>query len=404
MSRGAKLSLLALFVVLSLIGAFTQDDTLQLTNTSYGNRPEATGGLFELLAALDFEVARNAGPLGQLAPGATAWWIDPVGVCEASKEEEEDEDRIQADWTALGWIEKGGVALVFLTPKSACESIAGLALPVRNPDVDIPPDVEAVLPDEANPEEEPVLARAFEPLPEESQWEVRWDEGSPRALAIPELRSFRDAGEWRARAMVMGQPFVLERTVGEGRLVVVADSRFLWNGWLARADAAPLAVDFVRRYGDPILDERTHGLRTHQSTFGALATSSAVGVMAGLATLGVLFAWRGSALGLRTLPEEEFATPTLGGFVDSLASLYAQSQDYQSVFERYREITAARLRRLFGLASDAPPAVLAEKLRRQGSLSPARITLLNDGQGVASSRQLEIAMAELDALVEETNR
>src|SRR4029453_15682859 len=61
----------------------------------------------------------------------------------------------------------------------------------------------------------------------------------PRRLRVPPLARFTDAGDWLVRATVDDLPFVLERRVGEGTLIVVSASVFLRNAWRGRAPPAP---------------------------------------------------------------------------------------------------------------------------------------------------------------------
>jgi hypothetical protein len=105
----------------------------------------------------------------------------------------------------------------------------------------------------------------------------------PRRLEMPRLARFRDTGAWQLRARIDADPFVLEYGLGTGRLVAVADATFLRNAWLDRADAAPLALDLVRRYGVDAIDERWHGLRLEQRSLRYLADSPALVVFLGIA-------------------------------------------------------------------------------------------------------------------------
>jgi len=82
-------------------------------------------------------------------------------------------------------------------------------------------------------------------------------------------------------------------------------------------------------------------------------------------------------------------------------ALYAATRDHRRVLERYRELTAARLRRHFGLAPDTPLATLIERLRRERRAAPAAIDLLAAGAGARDEAALRAAARALDGLVRE---
>ena len=98
------------------------------------------------------------------------------------------------------------------------------------------------------------------------------------------------------------------------------------------------------------------------------------------------------------------AAPTLETFVASMASLYAGSRDHGRVLERYRELTAARLKRHFGLPQEVSTTALAERIRRERRLAPGRLERLTESQPDASAGELAAAAGELDELVEEVTR
>jgi hypothetical protein len=58
----------------------------------------------------------------------------------------------------------------------------------------------------------------------------------------------------RVRLTRDGAPFALEMPLGAGRLVAVADGRFLRNANLGCDDASVLLVDLVRALGSPVFD------------------------------------------------------------------------------------------------------------------------------------------------------
>src|SRR5438034_300236 len=224
-----------------------------------------------------------------------------------------------------------------------------------------------------------------------------------RTVEVPGLLTFADAGDWRVSAVSAERPLVLERALGAGRIVAVADATVLRNQSLDRGDAAPLVVDLVRAFGVPRFHEGGEGPRARRSAAAYLATSPALLVFCGLALTGALFAWQGHLVPPRALPGPGTDTPGLDAFVDSLAALYAGTRDHARVLERYRELAAARLRRHFGMPPETLVGVLAERLVRDRRLAPGTLRLLVEGAPVAGERGLRDAVRALDALVREAS-
>ena len=98
------------------------------------------------------------------------------------------------------------------------------------------------------------------------------------------------------------------------------------------------------------------------------------------------------------------AVPTLETFVSSMASLYAGTRDHARVLERYRELSAERLRRHFGLPPGLARSALADRIRRDGRVDAQRLAVLTDAGGVQSATELATAARRLDELVTEVIR
>ncbi len=220
-------------------------------------------------------------------------------------------------------------------------------------------------------------------------------------------RSAVGQGGWRPLWVGLGDqaPFVLERSVGAGRLVVVADARVLTNARLGEADAAPFVFDWIRTTGPVWIDEHAHGVVPESGTLRYLLRSPAWAAMVGLLGLGLLVGWRGWAWPVRRVEEVDPEAPTLSAFVDSMARLYARSRDFDRIFERYRALSLDRIRRALGLAPGTPAEIVVASLRaREAGGSAVRETGLGDlltrDVRVTSVEELERATARLDALVE----
>jgi hypothetical protein len=452
----ARRSALAALLVLTVLGLLWPSERTTLEANSFGTVPSGQRALFELLTELGLPVARSYDPPDALGPEAVVWWIEPRGLCEGEADAagQGSGAEPQPAWDPRPWLQAGGTAVVFLPARpslslgdarprlvedSRCERLGPFALPPRD-------EIAAREAQTGEPGADTAGAGvAGEPESEEPEGRLRdWLDGElgedsspvhaqileggrlrrPRSLNGPRLRRFRSAGDFEVGAWLIQapdphspgaggptgvpsrEPFVLERAVGAGRLVVVADGSILSNRWLDREDAAPLALDLVRGFGVPALDEREHGLRREQRPLVYLAGSPALGVFAGLALLGLLALWRGAALPRRAIVEVDPSAPELERFVDSLASLYARSRDYARVAQRYRGLSLARVRRHFGLAPEISDAALLARLRGEGRLAPADLAAFDPEAmvPVRSAADLRAAARRLDSLVKEACR
>jgi hypothetical protein len=396
MSRAAR-SAIAAAILLVIVGMLLPNGSERRTATSFGTFPQGHRAVFDLLIELGFPVSRNLDPPDRIPAESTVWWIAPGGLCAGEGE--------TAPWEITDSLDEGGTAVVF--PPRDCALLGALDIPGRSAKGDAG---EASEEEEAAEEEEsaPDLLRrwlagdlALAEIPTEPQQL----EGGPgpglRRLDAPPLLRFQESGDFEVRARLDGAPFILEKPVGTGTLVLVADATFLTNGFLDRADAAPLVVDLASHYGVSLVDEFSHGMGRERHPVFYLARSAALPVFAGLALLGLLALWRGSSLPRRRTDEVELPAPALDRFVASLASLYARSRDEGRVAERYRELTLARLRRHFGLPAETPAKIIVERLRRDRRLSPALLGPLIAPEAPRGEAALRAQVRGLDALVKE---
>jgi hypothetical protein len=396
MSRATR-SAIAAAILLMIVGMLLPDGSERMTATSFGTFPHGHRAVFELLVELGFPVSRNLDPPDRIPAESAVWWIAPGGLCAG------DEETVL--WEITGLLEEGGTALVF--PPHDCARLGALEIPERSARGDAG---EASEEEEEGEEEESarnLLDRwlagdlALAEIPTEIQQLVGGPGPGLRRLDAPPLLRFQESGDFEVRARLDGAPFILEKRVGAGTLVLVADATFLTNGFLDRADAAPLVVDLASHYGVGLVDEFSHGMGRERHPVFYLARSSALPVFAGLALLGLLALWRGSSLPRRRVDEVDLPAPALDRFVASLASLYARSRDEGRVAERYRELTLARLRRHFGLPAETPAKIIVERLRRDRRLSPALLGPLTEPETPRGEAALRAQVRRLDALVKE---
>jgi len=299
------------------------------------------------------------------------------------------------------WIAGGGTAVVFLPPDlEVCSQdamLGGIAVPPRE-EIAGNRAGTAGKPDKGS-EREPELSLKGELVPHPRRFDF------PTLFTFQELPADAAANRaeppWRVMARLDGHPLVLGMELDQGRLVVVADARFLWNSGLDRADAAPFVVDLVRAYGVPWIDERAHGLMISQSAVAYLVGSAAAPFLAGAAIFALAFVWFHAATPTRRVAELDPSAPSLDRFVDSLAACYASTRDYARVFERFRELSSRRLRRHFGLPLDTQESQLFARLRWRSALSSESLDLLARGTLPRSANQLVRAVQRIDRLVRE---
>mgnify|MGYP000290363655 CR=1 FL=1 len=374
MSRGSRWAAGAALICLLLAMVLASRDDKALTRTSYGRTPAAFAGVYELLSELGLAVSRNLRPATELDTVAPLWWIAAPVICTDSETMGPD------SWSLLDWVHAGGTAVVALPAPDlgSCHSVAGLDLPRRSDDGMCAADGLPLV-------SGPLVPRV-------------------RRLAPEDALSFADAGGWIVVARLGDVPFVLEQPLGSGRLVVVADARFLRNQWLDQLDNAVFALDLARAYGAPVFDEHSHGFRLHDNAATYLAASPAGIVFASLALLAFLYIWRSRLLPERRSRGRETGVPVLTAYVDSLAGLLAANRDHDRALAAYCDVTAARLRRHFGLPPGVPLPVLASRVRATGRVTEEAMQLFVGGGVARRGGDVRRGARVLDGLLWEVTR
>ena len=402
MRAGAWLSIGIVLLLFAIGGAFMGEDPRRLSETSFGTGPGGYGAVFDLLRESGNAVERSYLSPDELPERATVWWIAPEDFCAKLSGDDLEEPRIApAESDLKGWIQRGGTAVLVLPARPiACAgspAIAGHAVAQR------PGDTWRVGTTRETRGSPPTDGEdATEPEPQhEPPKQIVWGALTPmgRSIEAVRLRSFSEALDWRVAAEVDGEPFVLTRSVGAGRVALVADAGFLQNRALDQADASLLANDLLMAYGVPWFDERDHGLRPTPGALAYLMRSSAMPFFMAVTLLAVLFAWSSTAVPARSLPDAELDSPTLGAFVGSLAGLYAGTGDHVRVFERYRELSEARIRRALHLPVTTTRAQLHERIRAAGAAGAKVIRLLGDAAPVRGRAELQQRVEALDQAV-----
>ena len=416
--------------------------------TTFDTAPRGHAGVFALLDRFDSTRGRWLSGLTMPSVDETIWWITPGGACERrTKDDAVDPGKEGSaarlspfEITVRPWIEAGGTAVVWLShpplddSDTPPEEAAGEPLPTEEPEEtdalalrkdweeglararkdvregeplrcraiaghSLPPRRMAGLEGGAPPVEgrySPVvfsIGRATERREDFDYDATRVLPGPTLAFFDPDDPSVAAIGGWRPLWVEADDltPLALERDVGRGRLVVIADARVLSNGRLARVDSAPFVFDWVRDYGPPWIDEHAHGVVPEAGTFRYLAGSPAWAAGFGLLVLGALVVWRGNAWPKRVVSEFDPEAPTLAAFVDSVARLYSGTRDHARVFERYRAVCLDRIRRALGLSPGTAVEIIVASLRTRAKNWPE---LRDTGLGHLLTKRLPIPGAD----------
>jgi len=375
---------LSVLTVINL-GLAADDPLLELSATTYGKSPGGYGALHDLLAELESRPRseRSRAAYGELPTSRTLWLLAPDLLENADGEQSSPLD---AGHDALAsalqrWVERGGTAVVFGTALSDW-SRYGL--------VPAPP-----------------AATASEHVPLPSTLGPQW-----RALEAPGLRHF-DPNALGDFERVLGQPnapFALQKRLGKGRLIAVADATPLQNQYLDRADHASLALDLARAFGPPLFDERCHGLLPNASLSAALGMERSWLIAIGLGLCALLALWHLRSVPAATLARESGlepglehgvdrgVQPGLQSFVDSLAVLYGRKapRDAAAVYRAYLHGVRFRLRHQLYGARGGSDQLLSQRLLRELGAEPALLARLQGQSAPRNERELQVAIRDLE--------
>lgn len=436
----AARSALAAFCILAIVGLAWPAPIPDERPDSYGRTGQGQRALFDLFHELGIEVARSAARSAERSPQATVWFVQPWPWCDLpGRKGRRARDADEDPGPDRGWLERGGTAVVVLPawlPSAAwswqvedlsdappdCSELSGVPLPARQLGLAAAGTGErpaGSTVEGSEDSEDPSRSDAAELFGR--WWQAELDrsplvrafpeqhlEGAlvpaPRSLPTRPLLRFaaleRGSG-FEVVARLDGEPFALERKIGAGRLVVLADAGFLLNRWLDVGDSAPFAVDLARAYGAPVFDERIHGHVAAPALLPYLAASPAFPVLIGLVMLGFLLWAHGSAWPVRDVVEHDAGAPALEPFVEALAGLYESSRDWRQVARRYRSLSVARLRRHFAFPADLPETRLVDRLRREVPAERLRWLAPETADAVVSQADFEAVVHRLDELVTE---
>ena len=366
LSRRRIVSLVA--AVLLLLGLnlwMAPKVALRESPTSFGVERQGYKAAYDLLLELGVPVRRSyVRPDAILAKGSL-WLVSPSFL----NSDLRDDDA--AGGALLQWVRAGGTAVVFGDPGSDWKRL----------DIKRGIGVSGA----ANLIEGDFAPRA-------------------RKLDVADLVHFAAADDKpahdkaRVRLTCDGAPFALEMPLGAGRLVAVADGRFLRNANLGSDDASVLLVDLVRALGSPVFDEYFHGLVESGSLVATLAGSRVIlplgaGLLLALLWVGEQRSWPPRRLAERA----EEPAPSIASFLDALGVLYARARDPGAAFRAYRAGFLHRVRRQLWPHGEFSERLLLERLERDRSLPPETRHWLIDGATPANESELIRAVRAIES-------
>ena len=141
-----------------------------------------------------------------------------------------------------------------------------------------------------------VAEEAGEDLPDELAWHgivgIEW----------------KKASEWRTLYAASHKPVIAERRIGNGMLVLLADSWHLSNEALSIDRQSDLLAWLVGTRTHTVLFEESHlGTERHEGVMSLIRRYRMVWVLLAFAAVALLYVWRQAAGGLRTPEEAEDA-------------------------------------------------------------------------------------------------
>jgi hypothetical protein len=386
--RRVWVPLLVLLLVSGVVSTMLDaEPPLLQTRTSHGGIPVAWGAAFDLLQELGLRPQRTRVPLPARGAAQAQWMIEPAWHAR----------ELPHQLAALEEFAGRGGTVVLVGPGGEVLEGLGFGAGLRESD----PGVEADLADAGvEPQDDvdagaatartPALHGELAPLLMHGLWLRR-----PRRVEVAARSLFASDALRPDEARVRSSAGVLafERQLGRGKIVALADAAFLTNERLGNHDNAAFLVDLAQAFGQPVFDERCHGLLPERSPWSALGGGFVLLAALSLSALGLSVVQYARRWPARRAGGRAPVPPSLELFVGSLAALYRARgrSEPAAVFRAYRAGFLRRLARgVSGARERAAPGDeqrLAQQARRLG-LDGRWLS----GEAVPAS-QLELATA-----------
>ncbi len=197
----------------------------------------------------------------------------------------------------------------------------------------------------------------------------------PAAIEVNDAEAGRGLGPLHVLARTEeGALFAVRRKVGKGEVWLIGSAEPFLNGALRRGDGAVRFGRWLRTLPTGAVvrfDGWRLGEGSAPSAFGWLASRGAWAVWGPLAFLVGGWLWRrGAALGPYRAPHRPVRDATTS-LLDALQAAYLRAADEEGLAERLRREALLDVAGRWRLRIDSP-AKVAEALRRQGHLEPAK--------------------------------
>jgi hypothetical protein len=353
---------------------------LRASPTSFGVERQGYKAAYDLLLELGVPVSRSYVRPGAIPADRSLWLVSPSFL----NGDLRDDDATGGG--LLRWVRAGGTAVVFGDPESDWKRLnieRGVGVS-----------------DAANLIEGDFAPRARKlDVTELVHFTAAHEKTDHKKTADDKTVDDQAArGKARVRLTCGGAPFALEIPLGAGRLVAIADGRFLRNANLGSGDASVLLVDLVRALGPPMFDEYFHGLVESGSLVATLAGSRVILALGAGLLLALLWVGEQRSWPPRRLAERaEEPAPSIASFLDSLGVLYARARDPGAAFRAYRAGFLVRVRRQLWPHGEFSEQFLLERLERDRSLLPETRHWLIDGATPANESELVSAVRAIES-------
>jgi uncharacterized protein DUF4350 len=348
----AALALLLFCLNLSL----ERNNSLDASNTSFGVAGDGYKAAYDLLSELHFPVTRSYDRPDRVPHNRVLWFIVPDFLSPAEGASKADVNDLMA------WIRAGGIAVMMGDPKSKWDQL----------------DVE-----------ETVSAGG-----DSSIVQGEFARGA-RKIPIAGLVHFDKvpAGS-RATLTSGGKPFAIDLKIGTGRMVAIADGRFVLNSNLDQGDASVLLVDLAQALGRPDFDEHSHGLAAPESTLALLGNPRLIALLGLTLITALLWIAEQHSWPVRRLESQDHGSaPSIESFVESLGVLYSRANDPRSAFRAYRASFLRRARRQISPRGEVSDQVVVDRMMRDRSLSDESRRWLAGNQSAPPSTEAELVSA-----------
>jgi hypothetical protein len=174
---------------------------------------------------------------------------------------------------------------------------------------------------------------------------------------------------------------------GAGRIIILSDPFIIANSGISRRDNLRLAINVVAGANDLIaFDEYHHGrAATHNQLLSYFAGTPVLAMLGQLGLIILAVVWTSGRRFARPLPLPFVDRRSKLEFVASMAELQQRSRAYDLAIENIYARTRRVLARYSSLDSNAPRALIAERVAARSSINAAELEAL--------MRECEDAMA-----------